>query len=54
MVAESKFDKKHLGTENESTVHPPRSAQRELSKLRVSGQIFLCSTHLVLYISGHR
>ena len=54
MVAESKLDKKHLGIDNESTVHPSHSPQRELSKLWVSTQIFLCSTHLVLYISSHR
>lgn len=54
MVAEWKCDKKHLGTDHGSTAHLSHSPQRELSKLWVSAQMFLCSTRLVLSISSQR
>lgn len=54
MVAESKFDKKHLRTDNGSNVHPSHSPNREPSKSWVSVQIFLRWPHFRLYFSSWR
>lgn len=54
MVAESKFDKKHLRTDNGCNVDLSHSPNREPRKLWVSVQIFLCRAHCMLYISSCR